>query len=137
MKANRKVIVRAILAALYFIIGASIGICGEFAFVDPSWSGMGTALIVIGAVQMIRIVRYNTNAQYKEETDTAVNDERNRFLAMKAWSWAGYLYVFIAAVGSVVFKLIHQEMLMFAASGSLCLILILYWISYFILRKKY
>ena len=137
MKANRKVIVRAILAALYFIIGASIGICGEFTSVDSYWSGLGTALVVVGAVQMIRIVRYNTSAKYKEETDTAINDERNHFLTMKAWSWAGYLYVLIAAVASIVFKLIGQEMLMFAASGSLCLILILYWISYFILRKKY
>jgi small GTP-binding protein len=95
------------------------------------------ALIVVGALQMIRIVRYNTSAKYKEETDTAVQDERNRFLSTKAWSWAGYLYVLIAAIASIVFKLIDQEILMFAASGSVCVILILYWISYFILRKKY
>ena len=137
MKANRKIITRAVVAALYFIIGASISIYGEFAAVDSYWSGLGTALIVVGALQMIRIVRYNTSAKYKEETDTAVQDERNRFLSTKAWSWAGYLYVLIAAIASIVFKLIDQEILMFAASGSVCVILILYWISYFILRKKY
>ena len=137
MNPNRKIIARAVVAALYFIIGASIGIYGEFAAVDPYWSGLGTALMVVGALQMIRIIRYNTSAKYKEETDTAVNDERNRFIGMKAWSWAGYLFVFVAAVASIVFKLIDQEILMFATSGSVCAILVFYWISYFILRKKY
>ena len=137
MKSNRNIITRAVLAALYFIIGASISIGGQFTTMDPYWSGMGTALIVIGALQMIRIVRYNTNTQYKEATDTAVNDERNRFLKMKAWSWAGYLFIIIAAVATIALKLLGNDTLMFAASGSVCLILVLYWVSYFFLRSKY
>ena len=137
MNSNRKIIARAIVAALYFIIGASIGIYGEFGTIDSYWSGLGTALVVVGALQMIRIIRYNTSAKYKEETDTAVNDERNRFLSTKAWSWAGYLYIMIAAVATIVCKLLNQETLMFFCSGSVCVILILYWVSYFILRKKY
>lgn len=137
MKTNRNVIIRAVLAALYFIIGASIGIYGEFATIDPYWSGLGVALMVVGALQMIRVIRYNASAKYKEETDTAVNDERNRFIGMKAWSWAGYLYVIIAGIATIVFKLLDQEMLIFAASGSVCIILVIYWIAYFILNKKY
>ena len=137
MKTNRKIITRAVVAALYFIIGASISIAGEFAAIDSYWSGLGSALIVVGALQMIRIVRYNTNAKYKEKTDIAVQDERNRFLSTKAWSWAGYLYVIIAAVASIAFKLLGNDTLMFAASGSVCLILVLYWVSYLIIRKKY
>ena len=137
MKTNRNVVARAILAALYFIIGAAIGIYSEFAAIDSYWSGLGAALVVVGALQMIRIIRYNTSSKYKEETDTAVNDERNRFLTMKAWSWAGYLFIMLAAVASIVFKVIEQETWMFAASGSVCILLVLYWISYFILRNKY
>lgn len=137
MKQNRNIRARAILSALYFVTGASIFIYGEFATIDSFWSGMGTALMVVGALQTIRLVRYNTNPRYKEATDTAVNDERNRFLSTKAWSWAGYLYIMIAAVASIVFKLLDQETLMFAASGSVCIILVLYWISYLIVRKKY
>ena len=73
----------------------------------------------------------------KEATDTAVTDERNRFIRGKAWSWVGYLYIIIAAVATIVFKLLGQETLMFAASGSVCLMLVLYWIIYLILNKKY
>ena len=137
MKPNHNIMIRWILSILYIAIGVTLIVCDCLQLVDEFWSGMGTAFAVIGVLQMIRLIRYKTNAIYKENTDTAVNDERNRFIGMKAWSWAGYLFVFIAAVATIVFKLIGQETLMFAASGSVCLIITIYWISYFILRKKY
>lgn len=137
MKPNRNILIRWILSILYIVIGVALIVCDCLQLVDEFWSGMGTAFAVIGVLQMIRLIRYKTNAIYKENTDTAVNDERNRFIGMKAWSWAGYLFVFVAAVATIVFKLIGQETLMFAASGSVCLIITIYWISYFILRKKY
>ena len=137
MKPNRNIMIRWILSILYIAIGVTLIVCDCLQLVDEFWSGMGTAFAVIGVLQIIRLIRYKTNAVYKENTDTAVNDERNRFIGMKAWSWAGYLFVFIAAVATIVFKLIGQETLMFAASGSVCLIITIYWISYLILRKKY
>ena len=45
--------------------------------------------------------------------------------------------IIIAAVATIMFQLLGQELLMFAASGSVCLMLVLYWVSYFILNKKY
>ena len=137
MKPNRNTRYRWILSILYGIIGISLVVCNLFHAVDDYWSGMGAALLVISVLQVLRLIRYKSDPQYKEATDTAVNDERNRFLSTKAWSWAGYLYIMIAAVGSIVFKLLDQEALMFAASGSVCIILVLYWISYLIVRKKY
>ena len=137
MKPNRQVVIRAILAALFFIIGAAIGIYGEFVPIDSYWSGLGAALVVVGALRMIRIIRYNTSAKYKEETDTALNDERNRFIRNKAWAWAGYVYIMAAAVATIVFQILGEETLMFFCSGSVCLLLVIYWISYFILNKKY
>ena len=137
MKTNRNIKARWILGILYLLIGLSLTVCGLLNLVDDYWSGMGGALIIISVMQIVRLIRYKTSPQYKEETDTAVRDERNRFLGMKAWSWAGYLYVIIAAVATIVFKVLGNDTLMFAASGSVCLMLILYWVSYLIVRKKY
>ena len=137
MKPNRNIMVRWILSVLYIAIGVALIVCDFLQLVDEFWSGMGTAFAVIGVLQMIRIIRYNTSDKYKEKTDTAIHDERNRFIRNKAWAWAGYTYIMIAAVATIVFKLIGQETLMFAASGSVCLIITIYWISYLILRKKY
>jgi len=106
-------------------------------FSDSFWSGMGTALAVMGVIFLVRGIRYRKDKKYKEELDTEVNDERNKFLSMKAWSWAGYLYMMIAAVAAIVLKVLHFDEYVMVLSGSICLILILYVVIYQIIRKKY
>ena len=86
---------------------------------------------------MFRNVKYHTNKNYREQIDVQNNDERNRYLSMKAWSWSGYLFVVIAAVCTVAFKIAGKEDMMMLCSGGVCLLVLLYWISYVILRKKY
>lgn len=105
--------------------------------VDEFWSGMGTALIVVGGLLLIRQIRYKTNESYRESVDVEVNDERNKYLSMKAWSWAGYLFVLIAAVGAIVLKIVGRDEMVHAAAGSVCLIMVLYWLAWLVVRKKY
>ena len=105
--------------------------------IDEFWSGFGSSLFVVGILLLIRQVRYRTNEEYKETVDTAIADERNNFLRMKAWSWAGYLFVMIAACATIMLKLAGKEDLMMISSGSICLVMVLYWISYMVLKKKY
>ena len=112
-------------------------ICSILNILDEFWSGMGVAILIVGVLQIIRIIRYNTNADYKEAVNVATKDERNKFLSMKAWSWAGYLFVMIASVSTIILKITGNDDYMMLASGCVCLILILYWVSYSILRKKY
>jgi len=71
---------------------------------------------------------------YKMEQFT---DERNLFLHSKAWAWAGYCFVIIAAVASIVLRIAGQDLLSTAAGFAVCLITVLYWIAYLIERKKY
>ena len=95
------------------------------------------ALVVVGAIFLLRSVKYHTNEQYRNDVDIQTGDERNKYLSMKAWGWAGYLFVVIAAVGTIGFKFADKEELMMLCSGAVCLIVFLYWISYIILLKKY
>lgn len=104
---------------------------------DSFWSGMGTSLAVMGLIFLLRGIKYRRNEDYKKEVDTEVNDERNKFLAMKAWSWAGYLFVMISAVAAIVMKILDYDQYVFFFAGSICLIMVLYWVVYMILRKKY
>lgn len=128
---------RLIANILEIVIGAGLLICNFAGLVDEYWSGMGTALIVVGGIMLIRNIRYRTNETYREAVDVQVNDERNKYIAMKAWSWAGYLFVLIAAVASVLLKVFGHDELVLVASGSVCLIMVLYWLSYLKLQKKY
>lgn len=126
-----------ILFTLYLLIGITLIVCSHFELVDSFWSGMGTALIVVGVLRFIRLTRYKTSPQYKEKCDTAYTDERNRFLRMKAWSWAGYLFVLIGTIGTIVFRVLEMGREVTLCSSATCLILVLYWVCYWILNKKY
>ncbi len=129
--------VRLISSILEIVIGVALCVCYFAHLIDEFWSGMGVALIVVGSLFLLRNIKYRTNQKYREETDIQMGDERNKYLSMKAWSWAGYLFVIIAAVGTIAFRLAGKDDLSMLASGSICLVICLYWISYVILRKKY
>ena len=105
--------------------------------VDEFWSGMGSALLVIGIVRLLRFYRLKKNEGYREKMETAQTDERNQFIRMKAWSWAGYLFIMVTAIATIIFRILGQDLLSQVASYSVCLMLVLYWVSYFVLKKKY
>jgi len=128
---------RLIANIVEIIVGIILSVLGFLGVLDSYWSGMGTALIIVGGIMIVRQIRYRTNTEYKENVDTEVSDERNKFLRIKAWSWAGYLFVLVGAFGSIVLKIIGLDQYVSFASGSVCLIMVLYWISYLILKKKY
>ena len=133
MKFNKRLIANI----TEIVVGVILTVCGAVGILDSYWSGMGTALIVVGGLMMIRQVRYSTNAAYKESVDVEIQDERNKFLRIKAWSWAGYFSVLIGAVASIVLKTLGQDQLSQFAGFSVCLLMVLYWVSYLILKKKY
>ena len=119
------------------VAGLALVGLGAAEIVDEFWSGMGSGLLVVGAARLLRYYRLKKNDAYREKMETAVTDERNQFIRMKAWSWAGYLFIMVTAVATIIFRILGQELLSQVASYSVCLMLVLYWISFFVLRKKY
>ena len=128
---------RMIASIIEIAIGICLTVCGMTGIVDEYWSGMGTALIVVGALQLLRNIRDKVDTSYRENVDVQAKDERNQYLGIKAWSWAGFYFMMIAAVASVVLKIAGFDDYSVMAGGSVCLLVLLYWLSYLYLRKKY
>ena len=126
-----------IFAIIWLVLGLPLIGLSIAGLVDSFWSGMGSALVVIGACRLLRAHRLSKSEEYREKMETFETDERFHFLRAKAWSWAGYLFVIIGGVSVIVLKLLGQELLSMAASCAVCLILVLYWGAYFVLKKKY
>ena len=122
---------------LYIVLGAVLVGLGILEILDSFWSGMGGAWIAGGAIRIVQMVRYSKDKGYQEKMDTALKDERNQFIRNKAWAWSGYMFVIIAAVATIVFRLMGQELLSMTASFAICILLVLYWISYVVLNRKY
>ncbi len=133
MKANKRMIasiaeliIGVILCAVYFAGKA-----------DEYWNGMGAALIAVGAIRLVNEIRYRRDENYRKEVDVAAGDERNRYISLRSWAWAGYCFVIVAAAVSIIFKITgNDEMCLTAAMGA-CLLMVMYAAFYFILRRKY
>ena len=132
-----KVTKRLIASIFEIVIGTILTILGYTGVVDSYWSGMGTALTVVGVIFLVRTFRYKRNTEYKEKVDVEVNDERNKYLRMMAWSWTGYFFVMIAAFASIMFKVFGNDQYSIAAGGAVCLLIVIYWISFEILKRKH
>ena len=128
---------RIVAYIVYMVLGLALVVLGILEIVDPFWSGMGGALIAVGVIRMIHILRYRYDEAYRENMEIETKDERNRFIRNKAWAWAGYLFVMIMAVASIILKIAGQDLLSIFASGMVCLVIVLFWGSYLILKRKY
>ena len=128
---------RIYLSIFWVIAGAVLVGLAVMEKVDSFWSGMGSGLLVVGILQILRFTRFKKNAAYREKMEVEYSDERNAFIRNKAWAWSGYLFILISAVSVIVLKLLGQDQLSMAASVAVCLMLVLYWVSYYVLRRKY
>jgi len=128
---------RMYLSLFWILVGAALFVCGAMEWIDSYWSGMGGGFLAVGILQTVRHIRYRKNEDYREKVDVASNDERNRFLTGKAWAWAGYLFVLVSGVATIALKVMGQDQWSLAASCALCLLLVLYWGSYLVLKRKY
>ena len=128
---------RWIASVVEIALGLVLTVCGALGVVDTYWSGMGGGLLGVGIIQLVRYLRYYSNETYKSKVDVEVNDERNKFIALRAWAWAGFWYVMAGAVGSIAFQVLGKPELATMAGGSVCLLMAFCWISRIYLRRKY
>lgn len=128
---------RIYVSIMWVVIGVVLIALAFAGKVDEFWNGMGFALAIVGIVQILRFFRLRKNEAYREKIETWESDERMHFIRNKAWAWAGYLFILVCAVGSIGLRIAGQELLSMTASGGVCLMLILYWVSYMILKRKY
>lgn len=128
---------KLLVSVMWIIIGATLIILETVGITDnPIFSGMGGAWLVIGILQIYKNLKYHSNKEYKEKLDIELSDERNRYIRMKAWSWAGYLFIIGAAVISIVLFVTNQIVYGQIISYCMCAVLVLYWVSYLVLQKK-
>ena len=129
---------RLALTVFWIVLGAVLVVLTVTEVLDSSiYSGVGGALMAVGTLQLIRAVKYRKDSEYKEKVDTELGDERNRFLRMKSWSWAGYFTILIEGIGAIIAMALGERTVQLVLSYSVCLVLVIYWIAYVILSKKY
>ena len=122
---------------LELLLGAGLIVAVKLSGIDSIWIGMGGGLIAVGALRLVQCLRIRRDSAYREQVETEVRDERNAFLRAKAWSWAGYSFLLICAAATIVLMALGKEPYYSLIGRAMCLLVILYWVSYLILQRKY
>jgi hypothetical protein len=129
---------RLALSIFWVVAGIALVVLSVMEVLDSSlYAGMGGGLAVVGVFQIVRNLKYRTDAEYREKVDVEVNDERNKYLRMKSWSWAGYITVLVEAIGMVVAMITGNHQLQITLAYSVCLITFSFWAAYMVLSRKY
>ena len=129
---------RFALSIFWLVLGVVLLVLSVTEVLDSSvYAGFGGGLIAVGALQIIRNVKYRKDPEYKEKVDVSAKDERNSFLRMKAWAWTGYLVVIIECCGIIAAMILGKHEFRQILSYSVCLILVIYFVSYYALSRKY
>ena len=126
-----------VLGVTWVLLGLGLNALSVLEILDEFWSNLGAVLVVIGATRLIRGYRLSKSDTYREKREVMGTDERFHFIRNKAWSWAGYLFIIICALSTIVFRVLGLELLCMVAGGAVCLLLVLFWVSFFVLKKKY
>ncbi len=129
---------RTIYYAIIGILGISLFVAsGFFELIDTYWIGMGGGFVAISVIRLIQLYRYKNDYEYADKVNVENNDERNRFLAEKARSMTFYYSILIEAIGIIVLRILDYDEPSTIIGFAICIQLIIYWLSYLWLKKKY
>ena len=129
---------RLALSIFWAFLGVVLMVLSITEVLDSSlYSGMGGGLIAVGLLQAGRNLKYRKDPEYREKVDTELHDERNSFLRMKSWAWTGSIVVLAEGLGVIAAMILGQRTIQMILSYSVCLIILVYWITYLILSRKY
>ena len=129
---------RFAIAVSYTLLGLVL-VCTDMmkGFENGFFFSFGIAMLVMGILRIVRYRRITQDDQTIRKQELAENDERIRMISERAKSWAFSYSILAAGILVIVLNLLgyHDEALPFA--WCVCGMVVLYWICWNIIRKKY
>lgn len=135
MNYKKRIKIKMGIYAGYFAIGI-IMICTAFSLENNFLSSLGAAFTVIGIAKFIRVLKMFKKPELMKNAEISENDERNIYIYHCAQSLAFTLTGILTAVGIIISGIMNEILVMKTLSYFLCGALLIYVISYYIIRKK-
>lgn len=116
------------------IILFAISIAGV---IDSFWAGLGAGFIAIGIMRLVQISKYMKDPEYAENLEIRNSDERNRMLAEKSRSRTFYYSIILECIGIIVLRIMDMPDLSSLLGVVAGVQLVIYWVTYVVIRNKY
>lgn len=129
---------RLYVAISYIVLGMIFLMVAIFSKTDNYFiQAFSIALLLMGISRIFSYRRIMLNEKVLRQRELAETDERNKMMAERARSWAFSFSIMIAGIAVIVLSLLGYHDLALPLSWFVCLMTLLYWICWNIIRKKY
>ena len=137
MDFKKKLKIRLFIAISYIILGVFMTLAFSIIKTESSFlSSFGFALIIIGIARARNYFLITKNEETIKKQQIIETDERNIAISNKAKSVSFFIYVILSCICVIFLEILNKTELATIISGTVCVMLIIYWISYFIINKK-
>ncbi len=138
MEFLKKLKTRLYLGIAYMLLGIIMIAGGIILKTDNEFvSSFGLVLFVLGVVRIRNYFLITRNAENIEKQRIAETDERNIAIINKARSITFITYILGLALAIIILSFLKMQDIARILSILLFLLILIYWIAYFIIRKKY
>ena len=138
MNFKKRLNTRLYFALSFSIIGIALIIISAITNVLDGFLGpWGLGLLIIGIARVRNHFLITKNEETLRNREIAENDERNITIVNKARSISFILYILIASIAVIILQILNQTEVAIIVSFSVCALILIYWISYFIISRKY
>lgn len=137
MDFKKKLKIRFYFGLSYIVIGLAMIIVsfivdGASEYLSP----FGTALMVVGIARVRKHFIITRNDDSIKKQQIAETDERNIAISNRAKSFSFNLYIIAACLTVIVLQVLKISELANTIGLTVCALILIYWISYFIISKK-
>lgn len=98
---------------------------------------LGITFVIMGAMRTVQYRKNTKDDKTIRQMELAETDERNRMIHERAKSWAFSFSLFVAGDLTIILSLLGKHDIAQLFAWFLCGNVILYWICWNILQKKY
>lgn len=137
MDFKKKLKIRLYTAISYIVLGVALIVIAFITKMENEYfSPLGFAFAVIGIARVKQYFLISKNEETIKKQEIRETDERNIAIANKAKSVSFSLYILVSCIAIIILQILGKSDLASILGLTVCALLIFYWISYFIIRKK-
>lgn len=137
MDFKKKLKTRLCVAIIYIVLGILMIAGAVIAKVDNEFlSSFGLALVAMGIVRVRNYFIITKNEETIKKQMIVETDERNLSILNKAKSVTFNIYILISCIAVIILSLLEMHEIARWISYSVCLLVAIYWIAYWVIRKK-
>lgn len=136
MEFKKKLKVRLYYGIGCTVLGVLMMILG-FLRTEEYISSLGLMFLIIGIARVIQYRRITQTEESLRQREIAEKDERNVLLWTKARSLTFTIYSIVLALAVIILQLMEVELIPQILAFCLFTMVLIYWICYFALSRKY